>query len=648
MSANSNCQPSVIVASGNNSSQPPRNRETSNTDNTDLFEDDDFDFSSGDDRSDGDHGRGLLAAKQLQLHRQLSIATNIRAGTALPQIDDTEQAEAAKEKPISWRSLPRKDQLFVITLARLSEPLTQTSLGSYLFYQLQSFDKTLPDATISYQAGILQAAFPFAQFLTAMFWGRVADSEYGGRKRVVYIGVLGTMCSIIGFGFSQSFPMAVAFRCLGGVLNGNVGVMRTMISEIIKEKKYQSRAFLILPMTFNIGVIIGPILGGVLADPVGSYPSWFGPGSLIGGKSGVYWMKRWPYALPNIVSACFLLFSALAVIFFLEETNELCKDKPDPGLCIGRMIRRYVFRQHIATESGYSAVPTDDFGASNSLELQQTPTSAHPATPASSDKTNKVLRQKLPFRRIWTRNLILTLLAHGLMAMHVGGFNSLWFIYLSTPRFDPANPHPPGYKPHGFIHFTGGLALPPARIGVALAILGGIGITLQLFLYPKLSHRLGTAKSYRIFLALFPVTYALAPFLSRVLSRSKPPAGVSGPFVWMAMIGVLFIQVLARTFTLPCTTILVNNVSPHPSVLGTVHGIGQSVSSLTRTIGPIMFSWVFGRGLNVGIVGLGWWLMAAVATVGCIAAQWVREGDGHEILLEGEVRGKDGEVRRVD
>ena len=260
MSANSNRQPSVIVPSGNNSAQPPRNRESSNTDNTDLFEDD-CDLSSGDDRSDEYRGRGLLAAKRLQLQRQFSIETNIRAGTALPQIDDTEQAEAAKEKPISWRSLPRKDQLFVITLARLSEPLTQASLGSYLFYQLQSFDKTLPDATISYQAGILQAAFPFAQFLTAMFWGRVADSEYGGRKRVVYIGLLGTMFSIIGFGFSQSFPTAVAFRCLGGVLNGNIGVMRTMISEIIKEKKYQSRAFLILPMTFNIGVIIGPILG---------------------------------------------------------------------------------------------------------------------------------------------------------------------------------------------------------------------------------------------------------------------------------------------------------------------------------------------------------------------------------------------------
>lgn len=385
-----------------------------------------------------------------------------------------------------------------------------------------------------------------------------------------------------------------------------------------------------------------------MADPVGSYPSVFGPGSLIGGKDGVNWMQRWPYALPNVMSACFLLFSALAVIFFLEETNELCKDRPDPGLRIGRVIRRYLFRQNVAIESGYSVVPEDEFAASDSLELQPTPTSARPDTSASSDKTNKVFRQKLPFRRIWTRNLILTLLAHGFLAMHAGGFNSLWFIYLSTPRFDPSHPHPPGYKPHGFIHFTGGLALPPARIGIGLAILGVIGITLQLFMYPKLSHKLGTAKSYRIFLALFPVAYVLAPFLSRVPSWSEPPAGASGPFVWTGIIGILFLQVLGRTFALPCTNILVNNVCPHPSVLGTVHGIGQSVSSLTRTIGPILFSWVFGKGLNMGIVGLGWWFMATMATFGTVAGQWVKEGDGHEILLEGEVRGKDGEVRRVE
>ncbi|KAH7397406.1 major facilitator superfamily domain-containing protein [Pyrenochaeta sp. MPI-SDFR-AT-0127] len=598
--------------------------------------------------SDSDDERFEVHGGPSRRSRDLLINTNIPAGTGLPHVDDAEQSEAINEKPVSWRSLPRKDQLLVLTFARLSEPLTQISLGSYLYYQLQSFDPSLPDSTISYQAGIIQAAFPAAQFLTAILWGRFADWEHGGRKRVIYIGLLGTMFSIVGFGFSHSFPVAVAFRCLGGVLNGNIGVMRTMISEIIKEKKYQSRAFIILPMTFNIGVIIGPILGGLLADPVASYPSIFGPGSWLGGNGGVQWMKHWPYALPNLMSAVFLLFSSIAVILFLEETSELCKHKSDLGLRIGRWIRRHIFRQNVAAEAGYTIVPDDEWAAASSLELQPTPTSANPDTSAGFDKPVKVFRQKLPFRRIWTRNLIVTLCAHGLLAMHVGGFNSLWFIYLSTPRFDPSNPHPPGFKPHGFFHFTGGLALPPPRIGLALAILGVIGISLQIFLYPKLSHRLGAARSYRVFLALFPITYALAPFLSRVTSWSKPPDGVSGPYVWMAITVVLFVQVLARTFALPCTAILINNVSPHPSVLGTVHGIGQSVSSLTRTFGPIMFAWVFGKGLDMGVVGLAWWLMAAVAIVGCAVAQGVREGDGHEILLEGETKEDDGTVRRED
>ena len=364
----------------------------------------------------------------------------------------------------------------------------------------------------------------------------------------------------------------------------------------------------------------------------------------MGGKHGVYWMRKWPYALPNLMSATFLLISTLSVLLFLEETSELCKDKPDPALRIGRWIRRHVFSQNVA--DGYTAIPNDESAELPDMELQQTPTSAHPNTPATWDKP--LIRKKLPFRRIWTPNLIMTLSSHALLAMHVGTFNSLWFIYLSAPRFNPADPHPPKYHPHGPIHFTGGLALPPARIGLALAILGVIGITLQLFLYPRLSHRLGTAPSYRIFLLLFPITYTLVPFLSVVPSRSQPPAGVSGFLIWAAITIVLFVQVLTRTFALPCAAILINNCCPHPSVLGTVHGLGQSVSSLTRTFGPIMGGWIFGRGLDIGVVGLAWWILACVAVVGSLVAQGVREGDGHEILLKGEVRGEDGVVRRVE
>lgn len=143
-----------------------------------------------------------------------------------------------REKPVTWSSLPKKGQLAILTFARLSEPLTQTSLQAYMFYQLKSFDPSLPDSAISAQAGILQGSFTAAQFLTAVWWGRLADAEWMGRKRVLLIGLLGTCISCLGFGFSRSFAAAAVFRTLGGVLNSNVGVMRTLIAEIIVEKKY--------------------------------------------------------------------------------------------------------------------------------------------------------------------------------------------------------------------------------------------------------------------------------------------------------------------------------------------------------------------------------------------------------------------------
>lgn len=121
-----------------------------------------------------------------------------------------------KPKPVSWMSLPRKDQLFILTLARLSEPLTQTSLQAYMFYQLRSFSPTAPDSTISYQAGMLQAAFTGAQFCTAVFWGRMADWEHMGRKKVILIGLLGTAIGALGFGFSSSFAVALLWRAVGG------------------------------------------------------------------------------------------------------------------------------------------------------------------------------------------------------------------------------------------------------------------------------------------------------------------------------------------------------------------------------------------------------------------------------------------------
>jgi hypothetical protein len=178
--------------------------------------------------------RRLVAAPLITDHRRVPSADENDSDHDHDGV--LEQAED-QEKPVTWSSLPNKGQLAILTFARLSEPLTQTSLQAYMFYQLKSFDPSLPDSKISTQAGILQGSFTAAQFITAVWWGRLADAEWMGRKRVLLIGLMGTCLSCIGFGFSRSFVSAMIFRTLGGILNSNVGVMRTLIAEIISEKR---------------------------------------------------------------------------------------------------------------------------------------------------------------------------------------------------------------------------------------------------------------------------------------------------------------------------------------------------------------------------------------------------------------------------
>jgi MFS family permease len=158
--------------------------------------------------------------------RSSAVPTSSRASSR-PKCNDDKKLPSNR-KTATWKSLPRKGQLALLTISRLAEPLTQTSLQSYMFYQLKSFDPQQTDSQISVQAGMLAAAFTAAQFVTAIPWGRAADSELFGRKRVLMIGLIGTMISAVGFGFSRSFYSAMFFRTLGGALNGNVGVMRTV------------------------------------------------------------------------------------------------------------------------------------------------------------------------------------------------------------------------------------------------------------------------------------------------------------------------------------------------------------------------------------------------------------------------------------
>lgn len=246
------------------------------------------------------------------------------------------------------------------------------------------------------------------------------------------------------------------------------------------------------------------------------------------------------------------------------------------------------------------------------------------------------LHQKLPIRRLFRRNVLATFLAHGLMACHISSFQTLWFLFLSTPRFNPAKPDPPGFTSRLPLFFTGGLGLAPRMIGFAIGMNGGIGLLLQFGVYSRVTSKLGLVYTLRYSLAVFPLLYTIAPYLSLVPTNSEAPHAADGPWIWIGICSLLVIVVSARTFSQPSSMLLVNNCTPHPSVLSTVHAIAQSVSAGSRTLGPLIFSAVYGEGLKKGMVGMAWWALMVQALAAFGASWMLYEGNGHEIWLEGD------------
>lgn len=181
---------------------------------------------------------------------------------------------------------------------------------------IESFN--VPVKNVSKWAGFSSTAFSLSQAITGVFWGR--GSDYWGRKPMILAGLCSALVASLLFGFSTSLWMAIAARSLAGAASGNVGIMRTVIAELVPQKELQPRAFSILPTVYTVGGIFGPGLGGILANPAKAYPKTFG--------NSVFF-QAFPYALPNIVTGIFFIISILIGFLFLNvsESSEIMQLK---------------------------------------------------------------------------------------------------------------------------------------------------------------------------------------------------------------------------------------------------------------------------------------------------------------------------------
>ncbi len=126
------------------------------------------------------------------------------------------------------------------------------------------------------EMGWLMSSYSLMQFIFAPIWGSVSDRI--GRKPVLVLGILGYAISLFMFGLAQSFTVMFIARVLSGVLS--CATMPTAMAYIGDQVSEEGRSAGMgkLGAAMGIGVVLGPIIGGLISKDSISLPFFIGSG----------------------------------------------------------------------------------------------------------------------------------------------------------------------------------------------------------------------------------------------------------------------------------------------------------------------------------------------------------------------------------
>ncbi|KAI9573798.1 major facilitator superfamily domain-containing protein [Boletus coccyginus] len=378
----------------------------------------------------------------------------------MPQIMDEEapllgeqsqNSQQRKQKtPLPWR------QLSILLLLSISEPVTSQVIAPFLPQLIKDIGITDgKDSRIGYYVGLMHSLFFLTEACAVFHWSRMSDQI--GRKPVILMGLFGLSASMWCFGLSRTFWSLVLSRCLTGALNGNAGILKSMVTEITDSTNI-AQAWSILPFAWSFGMTLGPLIGGSLARPAERFPEIFG-------ESGFF--NEYPYFLPCAVSASVTALSWLITYLFMKETT-----KP-----------RMTLKEYLFGGTTKNGRPTTD--------LQHGDLHDGPAP--------EQINNQLPFRALIIRPVLVASGTYAALALIEMAVRTVLPVFCATPIQ------------------MGGLNLDPPAIGMILGVLGISGGIVQYIFFAPMHDWLGaktqflaSVSLYLPIIALFPVINAAA------------------------------------------------------------------------------------------------------------------------------------------
>lgn len=149
--------------------------------------------------------------------------------------------------------------------------------------------------------GLLSGLYPLMLFLAAPILGQLSDRY--GRRPLLAFSIFGTAFSYLVFAlglYLRNIPILFLARALDGLTAGNIAIAQAIIADVTPPQD-RAKNFGLIGAAFGVGFVVGPFLGGVLADP--TVVSWFSS------------------AIPFLFAAILSVINGILVLTLIPETR---------------------------------------------------------------------------------------------------------------------------------------------------------------------------------------------------------------------------------------------------------------------------------------------------------------------------------------
>ena len=167
--------------------------------------------------------------------------------------------------------------LYILAFNQLASTAGFSSVFPFLPLYVEELGSTT-GLSIEVLAGLVYSGQAFSMMLASPIWGNLADRF--GRKMMIQRATFGGTILLLMMAFVRSAEELVLLRVLQGLVSGVIAANNALTASLAPRER-SGYAMGVLQMSMGVGIAIGPLMGGAIADAFGYRMAFYATAALL-------------------------------------------------------------------------------------------------------------------------------------------------------------------------------------------------------------------------------------------------------------------------------------------------------------------------------------------------------------------------------